>query len=185
MYTLSTGGCVIGKLLSSLDIQLTCIWYQYNLYRTLKGRRSSMVTLWVAVVRIRVQVLEVETRISQSQYIISHWLCKKGDYLGSLAIQRSCTWYQYNLIPRYLARSFIHYGDSHWDTFSTQQRWNCNAGHSWDNDSSRDALEHGTGPSGYTKLSQPTPWRLISKLRNYGCSSNQFWTSRCNRPWLN
>ena len=65
--------------------------YKYSI----KRRRSSMVTHWVAVVRIRVQV----SKLNQSHYMhtispdpLVVW---EGRLLGRLDTQWLCTWYQY------------------------------------------------------------------------------------------
>ena len=52
-----------------------------------------------------------------------------------------------------------------WDTCHTRWAWGNNEDLSLDSESSHNVLERGTWvcPSGYTKASQTTPWRLRSK----------------------
>ncbi len=132
-----------------------------------------MITHWVAGGENSSSSPEVETWISQSQdvHTISPWLCKKGDNWVVWILNCHVHDISKTFIPSSSTESVSHYGDLIWDTCQTRQGWGNVEELSWDSGSRQKVLERGAwaGPSGYTKVSHPTPWRLRSRLlSNYG-----------------
>ncbi len=121
-----------------------------------KRRRSLMVTYWVAVVRIRVQVpkwkLEFLVHNTLPQFQLG---CVRREIIG---------WFGYSishvqpLSQTPLRRASFITGDLIWDTCHTRWGWCIRAELPRDNVSCHNVFECGAwaGPNGYTKVSRPT-----------------------------